>query len=141
VNSSTANLDNIISNHGFSDGIKPWRPNCCHAYVASDWSGFINKIKGHFGDNYAFVTKRTQHWQGLEQDITQKVKVGVRYFLFSHVRVYGEINGPAEVKATIRLENFDSTTNYLFVERYLVGTYYVVCIHFCAKFDISLHIY
>ncbi|KAJ4762612.1 glycosyl hydrolase family 10 protein / carbohydrate-binding domain-containing protein [Rhynchospora pubera] len=121
ANSSTSSLDNIIMNHDFSDGIKPWRPNCCHAYVASDWSGFVNGIKGHFGDNYAFVTKRTQQWQGLEQDITEKVKIGVKYFVFAHVRVNGEVNGPVEVRATIRLENFDSTTNYLFVGRVSSG--------------------
>jgi Carbohydrate binding domain len=115
--SSTTSMNNIILNHDFSEGIKPWRPIFCHAYVASSWSGFPQGFRGHFGDNYAVVSKRTQQWQGLEQDITEKVKTGVTYSVFVHLRIHGEIDEVAEVKAMIRLKNFDSTTNNLFVGR------------------------
>jgi Carbohydrate binding domain len=86
--------------------------------VASLWSGFLGRVKGRFGDNCAVVTKRTQQWQGLEQDITNKVKIGVKYSVFAHVRVDGPIiNEQVEVKAKIRLENFDSTRDYITVAR------------------------
>jgi Carbohydrate binding domain len=119
IGSSAIGLDNIILNPDFSAGIRLWRANTCQAYVASDWSGFVPGIKGHFGDNYVFLTKRSERWQGLEQDITERLKIKVKYYLFAHVRVYGKVNGLVEVKATIRLENSDST-NYLVIERYCI---------------------
>ncbi|KAJ3672826.1 hypothetical protein LUZ60_006200 [Juncus effusus] len=113
---------NIISNYDFSDGIKAWRPNNCHAYVASDWSGQVSGIQGHFGNNYAVATKRTQNWQGLEQDITAKVKPGVQYYVFALVRVFGEnVGDHVDVTATVRLEGFGGEIDYLFVNKVSAG--------------------
>lgn len=110
--------NNIITNHDFSRGLNPWKPNSCHAYVASEWSGFLTGVKGKSGENYAVVTKRTQKWQGLEQDITGKVSVNTTYTVSANVRVYGEIQGQFEVQATLKLENHDSSISYLPVGRY-----------------------
>lgn len=109
---------NIISNCNFSEGLHLWHPICCHAYVASQWSGFLDGIRGNSGENYAVVSKRTEFWQGLEQDITDRVSTGTAYAVSAYVRVYGNIHGKVEVKATLRLQNPDESTHYSSVGRY-----------------------
>ncbi|KAL6865281.1 hypothetical protein ACP4OV_016432 [Aristida adscensionis] len=104
--------ENIISNYDFSDGLHPWNPICCHAYVASQWSGFLDGIRGNSGENYAVVSKRTEHWQGLEQDITDRVSTNISYTVSAFVRVDGSVQGQVEVKGTLRLQNPDGSTNY-----------------------------
>ncbi|XP_044964455.1 endo-1,4-beta-xylanase 1-like isoform X2 [Hordeum vulgare subsp. vulgare] len=103
---------NIILNCDFSEGLHSWHPICCHAYVASQWSGFLDGIRGDSGENYAVVSKRTEPWQGLEQDITDRVSAGTVYAVSARVRVDGNIHGKAEVKATLRLQNPDGSTHY-----------------------------
>jgi hypothetical protein len=108
---------NIILNCNFSEGLHSWRPIHCHAYVASQWSGFLDGIKGSSGENYAVVSKRTQQWQGLEQDITDRVSTGTAYSVSAYVRVDGNIHGTAEVKATLRLQNPDEPAHYSSIGR------------------------
>lgn len=117
VGSQISHTNSIISNHDFSGGLHSWCPNCCHAYVASEWSGFLNGVRAHSGGNYAVVTKRTECWQGLEQDITEKVSSGNTYIVSAYVRVYGDLQGSSAVQATLKLEYSDSSTSYLFIER------------------------
>ncbi|CAL9072781.1 unnamed protein product [Musa textilis] len=112
---------NIISNHDFSNGLESWHPNCCHAYVASAISGFLNGVRSSSGGNYAVVTHRNESWQGLEQDITEKVTVSVKYTVTACVGVYGDLHGPAGVQAMLKLENSDSSISYMFIERILVS--------------------
>ena len=109
---------NIILNCDFSEGLHSWHPICCHAYVASQWSGFLDGIRGDSGENYAVVSKRTEPWQGLEQDITDRVSAGTVYAVSARVRVDGNIHGKAEVKATLRLQNPDGSTHYNSIGRY-----------------------
>nr|CAB3452776.1 unnamed protein product [Digitaria exilis] len=112
VSSLTGGTENIISNYDFSKGLHPWSPICCHAYVASQWSGFIDGIRGSSGENYAVVSKRTEHWQGLEQDITNGVSTGTAYVVSAFVRVDGNVQGQVEVKGTLRLQNTDGSIHY-----------------------------
>ncbi|KAL6639183.1 hypothetical protein ACP70R_022913 [Stipagrostis hirtigluma subsp. patula] len=104
--------ENIISNYDFSEGLHPWNPICCHAYVASQWSGFLDGIRGKSGENYAVVSKRTEHWQGLEQDITDRLSTNTSYAVSAIVRVDGSVQGQVEVKGTLRLQNPDGSTHY-----------------------------
>jgi hypothetical protein len=110
--------ENVISNYDFSNGLHPWNPICCHAYVASQWSGFLDGIRGNSGENYAVVSKRTESWQGLEQDITERVSTGALYAVSAYVRVNGNGQGQVEVKGTLRLQNPDGQTHYSPIGRY-----------------------
>ena len=118
VSSTIGGTESIISNYDFSKGLHPWNPICCHAYVASQWSGFLDGIRGNSGENYAVVSKRTEHWQGLEQDITNRVSTGTVYVVSAFVRVDGNVQGQVEVKGTLRLQNTDGSTHYNPVGRY-----------------------
>ncbi|MQM14991.1 hypothetical protein Taro_047925 [Colocasia esculenta] len=106
---------NIILNHDFSGGLRSWHPNGCHAYVVSMGPHASNSLALKSGQCYAVVTKRTESWQGLEQDITEQVSPGSTYVLSAHVKVSGALEGSTAVQATLKLENRDSPTGYLFV--------------------------
>lgn len=108
---------NMVSNHDFSNGLEFWHSNCCQSYVASENSNFVNGVKPLSGSTYAVVTQRSKNWQGLEQDITDKVTAGVKYIVTAFVSVYGDFHGPTGVQATLRLENLDSSVSYVFIER------------------------
>ncbi|XP_074576433.1 endo-1,4-beta-xylanase 2-like isoform X2 [Curcuma longa] len=112
---------NIVSNHDFSNGLESWHSNCCQSYVASENSNFVNGVKPLSGSNYAVVTQRTENWQGLEQDITDKVTVGVKYIVTVFVSVHGDFHGATGVQATLRLENLDASVSYVFIERILAS--------------------
>lgn len=117
---SKSKSTNIILNHDFSGGLDSWRPNCCHGYVVSAKSGFQGRMLIESESNYVVVTDRKECWQGLEQDITDKISIGSTYKATACVGVSGPLQGSADVLATLKLENQDSTTSYLFVGRYRI---------------------
>ncbi|KAG0460255.1 hypothetical protein HPP92_023383 [Vanilla planifolia] len=108
---------NIIFNHEFSDSLQFWHAICCHAYVASIKSGLFHGIPAKLGESYAVVTHRTQCWQGLEQDITERVTSGTKYNVLAIIRVHGNFSEATGVQATLRLENPGFATDYLCIGR------------------------
>ena len=110
-------MENILSNSDFSEDLHLWQPNSCHAFVAVEGSGYHYGVRPHSGSTYAVLTHRTQSWQGLEQDITEKVTLGTEYFVAAYVRVHGEVHEPIGVQSTLKLEE-GSSTNYLSIARY-----------------------
>ncbi|KAG4379347.1 hypothetical protein AAZX31_17G218400 [Glycine max] len=67
--------------------------------------------------NYAVITDRKECWQGLEQDITNKISIGSTYTVSACVGVSGVSQGSSDVLATLKLEHHDSATRYLFIGR------------------------
>ncbi|KAK8970157.1 hypothetical protein KSP40_PGU004487 [Platanthera guangdongensis] len=118
VHSIVSQKANIILNHDFSGGLQFWHANCCYAYVASGVSDHLTGAAPHLGETYySVVTNRTECWQGLEQDITGRVSIGMKYDVSAFVRVHGNLDGLYEAQATLRLENSDSSVSYLFIGR------------------------
>lgn len=111
-------MENILSNNDFSEGLHLWQPNSCHAFVAVEGSGYHHGVRPHSGSSYAVLTHRTQSWQGLEQDITEKVTLGTEYFVAAYVRVHGEVHESVPVQATLKFEDDSSSTNYVNIKRY-----------------------
>ena len=111
---------NIIQNHDFSGGLNSWHPNCCNGYVISAELGSQGGMLMKSGGNYAVVTDRKECWQGLEQDITNRISVGLSYKVSAFVGVSKPPQGSAEVQATLKLEYRDSATSYLFIGRYII---------------------
>ncbi|KAJ8762432.1 hypothetical protein K2173_007871 [Erythroxylum novogranatense] len=112
--SSECTAPNILANHDFSQGLHSWHPNCCEAFVVSSDSrpqGFLPTSGGY----YAVVSNRKECWQGLEQDITDRVSPGSSYSVSAQVGVSGAFQGSADIIATLKLEYHDSATSYLFV--------------------------
>ncbi|XP_026388445.1 uncharacterized protein LOC113283415 isoform X2 [Papaver somniferum] len=112
---STSN--NIIHNHDFSGGLSSWHPNLCDGLFVTRESGNHEGISANTGSNYAVITNRKECWQGLEQDITTRVLPGSTYSVSACVRVSSSHEEPSKVIATLKLENEDSSTSYLFIGR------------------------
>ncbi|PKU73318.1 hypothetical protein MA16_Dca011008 [Dendrobium catenatum] len=105
---------NIIKNADFSQGIEYWRRNWdhCQAEVVSS----TGEVGCHY--NYAIVTRRSEFWHSIEQDITGEVYVGAIYDVSAHVSVKGGDGKKFQMTATVRIDNFDSTTFFLHLGRY-----------------------
>ncbi|PNY02054.1 endo-1,4-beta-xylanase A-like protein [Trifolium pratense] len=114
---SWSNAYNILMNHDFSDGLNYWYLNCCDGYVISGGAGDQGGILMDSDQNYAVITKRNECWQGLEQDVTERISIGSIYRVSAFVGVSGPSQESAEVKATLKLEYDDSATQYLFIGR------------------------
>ncbi|XP_057791605.1 endo-1,4-beta-xylanase 1-like isoform X2 [Salvia miltiorrhiza] len=113
---------NIIINHDFSGGLHLWHPNCCVAYVTSgetsvDPQGESPKLSGRF----AVVANRKECWQGLEQDITNRVSAGSTYTICAWVAV-SSLQGATDVLATLKLESQDSAVSYKFIAKASAST-------------------
>lgn len=104
--------NNIIQNHDFSNGMDPWYINCCDGFVVPGTSS---------SNRHAIISNRKQCWQGLEQDITNRVSPGLTYTLSARVGVSGphlHRHHHHNVVATIKLEYHGSETKYMFITRY-----------------------
>ncbi|PIN18126.1 Endo-1,4-beta-xylanase [Handroanthus impetiginosus] len=108
---------NIVLNHDFSGGLHSWHPNCCNAYVVSEETGYPRRLSPMSSGHFAVVTNRKQHWQGLEQDVTDRVSVGSIYSVCAWVRISGAPQGVYDVLATLKLEYQCSSVDYLFIGR------------------------
>ncbi|CAH9128665.1 unnamed protein product [Cuscuta epithymum] len=98
--------NNIILNHNFTEGLNSWHHNCCEAFLVP--AGV---------ESYVVVTNRKECWQGLEQDITNRVSIGSTYRVSAYVGVSGAVGVSSDVQATLRLEYRDSSTTYVFIGR------------------------
>ncbi|XP_073119734.1 endo-1,4-beta-xylanase 1-like isoform X2 [Henckelia pumila] len=113
---------NIIQNHDFSGGLHLWHPNCCNAFVVSSESGYPEGLSTKLNGSFAVVTNRKECWQGLEQDITSRVSAGSNYTVCAWVGISGAVQGVADVSATLKLENQDSSVSYSFIGRTSAST-------------------
>ncbi|KAJ1442755.1 Pseudouridine synthase, RsuA/RluB/C/D/E/F [Sesbania bispinosa] len=104
---------NILLNHDFSDGLNSWHLNCCNGYVISAEAGTQGEISMESGGNYAVITDRKECWQGLEQDITNRISIGSTYMVTACVGVSGIFRDLLIVLATLKLEYHDSATRVL----------------------------
>lgn len=115
-------VTNIIHNHDFSEGLHLWHPNGCNAFVVSSESGYHEGLSTTLSGSFAVVTNRKECWQGLEQDITSRVSAGSNYAVCAWVGISGGAHGVADVLATLKLENHDSSVSFLFIGRTSAST-------------------
>ncbi|KAK7377020.1 hypothetical protein VNO80_02440 [Phaseolus coccineus] len=108
---------NVLLNHDFSSGLSSWHLNSCSGYVISAETGAQGGISMELGANYAVITDRKECWQGLEQDITDRISSGYTYTVLACVGVSSLSQGSSDVLATLKLEYHDSATSYLFIGR------------------------
>ncbi|GFP81704.1 calcium-transporting ATPase 10 plasma membrane-type [Phtheirospermum japonicum] len=108
---------NVILNHYFSGGLHSWHPNCCDSLVVSSESGYPEGLSAKLSGRFAFITNRKESWRGLEQDITDRVSASPTYIVTAWVGISGDPQGTADVQATLKIANQDSSVRYLFVGR------------------------
>ncbi|GER43610.1 glycosyl hydrolase family 10 protein /carbohydrate-binding domain-containing protein [Striga asiatica] len=110
-------VPNIILNHDFSEGLHSWHPNCCEASVVSSEFGQPIELPVKHNSRFAIITNRKECWQGLEQDITDRVKAGTTYLVRAWVGISGAPQDVSDVLATLKLEHQDSSVSYLSISR------------------------
>lgn len=108
---------NVILNHDFSGGLHLWHPNCCDGFVVSSDSDYPQGLSASQNGRFAVVTNRKECWQGLEQDITNRVSAGSTYTVCAWVGISGSCQGVTNVQATLKVEYQDSSVSYLFIGR------------------------
>ncbi|KAG6421637.1 hypothetical protein SASPL_118194 [Salvia splendens] len=108
---------NVILNHDFSGGLDSWHPNGCDGSVVSSDSGYSQRISASLNGPFARVTNRSECWQGLEQDITNRVSAGSTYTVCAWVGISGSGQVVADVQATLKLEYQHSSVSYLSIGR------------------------
>ncbi|GFQ04045.1 factor of DNA methylation 2 [Phtheirospermum japonicum] len=108
---------NVILNHDFSGGLHSWHPDYCDSLVVSSESGYPEGLSAKLSGRFAFITNRKESWQSLEQDITDRVSAGPTYTVTAWVGISGAPKGTADVHATLKIANQDSSVSYLFVGR------------------------
>ncbi|CAN8305682.1 unnamed protein product [Cochlearia groenlandica] len=95
---------NVVKNHNFSAGLGSWSSNNCDSFVVSN-----DECNS---ESYAVVNNRSETWQGLEQDITDRVSPGCTYKVSATISVSGPVQNSAQVLATLKLEHQSSATEF-----------------------------
>ncbi|KAL7090524.1 hypothetical protein ACP275_12G046300 [Erythranthe tilingii] len=115
--------NNIIINHDFSGGLHLWHPNSCEAFLVSQETTRPKGLSDKLSAPFAVITKRKQQWQGLEQDITDRVSPFSVYNVCAFVGISSGASGNQEhVLATLKLEFEDNSVRYLFIGRTCAST-------------------
>ncbi|KAK4477803.1 hypothetical protein RD792_017065 [Penstemon davidsonii] len=114
--------NNIILNHDFSGGLHLWHPNSCDALVVSSECSYPETLSTKLTGRFAVITNRKEHWQGIEQDITERVFGGYTYNVCAWVGISGALQSVADVSGTLKLEHQDSSVSYLFIGRASAST-------------------
>lgn len=70
----------------------------------------INPTSGKY---FASATERTQSWNGIQQDITGRVKRKIAYEMTAIVRLYGHNVNSADVRGTLWVQAADNREQYI----------------------------
>lgn len=103
--------ENIILNPAFEDGLNNWSGRGCKVLLHD--SMVDGKITPQSGKFFAAATERTQTWNGIQQDITPRVKRKFAYEVTAIVRIYGNNVTSADVRATLWVQTPDKREQYI----------------------------
>lgn len=106
-------VGNIIVNPNFNMAFHGWFANSGSASIRS-----VSMAESRLESGvYALISNRTDSWQGLEQDITTRLVPNVQYKILACVQVEGLPQSIHSVRATLRLENKNTSANFLSLRR------------------------
>ncbi|KNA05790.1 hypothetical protein SOVF_187140 [Spinacia oleracea] len=103
--------ENIILNPTFEDGLNNWSGRGCKAVLHDSMAD--GKITPQSGKCFAAATERTQTWNGIQQDITPRIKRKLAYEVTAVVRIYGNNVTSANVRATLWVQTPDKREQYI----------------------------
>lgn len=95
-------VENITMNPTFDDGLNNWSGRGCKIALHNSMEDL--KILPSVGKNFASATERTQSWNGIQQEITKRVKRTLAYEVTAMVRIYGSSVSSADIKATLLVQ-------------------------------------
>ncbi|XP_060173350.1 endo-1,4-beta-xylanase 1-like [Lycium barbarum] len=109
--SSCIDDEKIIVNENFDDSLNSWSGRGCKV-VCHDCMAHAN-INPTSGKYFASATERTQSWNGIQQDITGRVKRKLAYEMTAVVRLYGHNVNSADVRGTLWVQGADNREQYI----------------------------
>lgn len=104
--------DNVLRNSDFEQGLQFWYGKCCTVLLLDSSTVERSSVSKHI----ALAANRTSGWQGIEQDVTGRVKGKKKYEVSASVRIRGEITS-AEVLATLWIKDENNKEQYLTLGR------------------------
>ncbi|KAL2894927.1 Anti-sigma-I factor RsgI6 [Bienertia sinuspersici] len=107
--------DNLIVNPTFEDGLNNWSGRGCKIVLHDSMAN--GNIKPQSGKLFAAATERTQFWNGIQQDITPRVKRKMAYEVTAVVRIYGNKVTSADVRATLWVQTPDKREQYIGISK------------------------
>lgn len=103
-------MDSVLKNPDFGEGLKHWYGKGCKISLLESQNLDHNlESKGGY---IVAATNRTSGWQGLEQEVTGRLKVMRRYQVSATVRIRGD-KPSAEVTATLWIKNQAQQEQYI----------------------------
>lgn len=89
----------------------------------------MGKIVPKFGKFFASTTQRTQNWNGIQQDISGRVKRKLAYSVIATVRIFGNNVTSADVRATLWVQTPDSREQYIGIATFVFSLLFLYTVH------------
>ncbi|KAG9440028.1 hypothetical protein H6P81_020193 [Aristolochia fimbriata] len=103
--------ENILLNPYFENGLANWTARGCRIALQDCFGdGKLTPLHGKF---FASATNRTQQWNGIQQEITARVKQNVAYEVKAGVRISGGITGTVKVEVTLWVQKRNQREEYI----------------------------
>lgn len=112
---------NIVLNPSFEDGLNNWSGRGCRIVLHDAIDG---KIFPKSGKYFAAATGRTQTWNGIQQELTQRVKRKLAYQVTALVRIYSKNVASSNVGVTLYVQTPDLREQYIVIGRSVCGSFY-----------------
>lgn len=102
---------NIILNPQFDDGLNNWSGRGCKIVIHDSMAD--GKIVPLSGKLFASATERTQSWNGIQQEITERVQRKLAYEVTAVVRIFGNNVTSADIRATLWVQTPNLREQYI----------------------------
>ncbi|KAK9116640.1 hypothetical protein Sjap_015587 [Stephania japonica] len=107
--------ENIIINPQFDNGLNNWSGRGCNISIHySIGDGKILPIQGKF---FASATDRAQSYNGIQQELTGRVKPKLAYDVTALVRIFGNNVTSADLQATLWVQLPDQRQQYIAIAK------------------------
>ncbi|KAJ6685758.1 hypothetical protein OIU79_015721 [Salix purpurea] len=103
--------ENIILNPEFEDGLNNWSGRGCKIVLHDSMAD--GKIVPLSGKVFASATERTQSWNGIQQEITERVQRKLAYEVTAVVRIFGNNVTSADIRATLWVQTPNLREQYI----------------------------
>ncbi|XP_020598821.1 uncharacterized protein LOC110038353 [Phalaenopsis equestris] len=101
---------NIILNPEFDEGLNNWSARGCKILLHDSMGdGKVRPLTGKF---FASATERTENWNGIQQEITGRVKRKLAYEVTAVVRLFGNSN-PFDVRVSLWVQTQSGREQYI----------------------------
>ena len=107
---SNTTSESITRNPSFGDGLKNWSGRGCKLFLRESTLPYKGKTL------VACASERHHTWNGIEQDITQRVQRKLAYEVHCVVRIFGQVV-EADLQATLWVQLPNGREEYISIDK------------------------